>query len=162
MATFEERQAVGKFLSDTQSVIQLVIDSPELTNIDDETRGEAQEAWKEEEWRIEVARTLLAGNLPEASPYYMPEEELSDGLDSVGLSGASLRFKLGSFRRALDSLVGAVGIAPALLVDGVLRVFGWMNVMLRSLIKVLAFLDPVKELKEGLEVAVAYPQVERQ
>jgi hypothetical protein len=102
------------------------------------------------EWYLAAAQRLYERELGYSVRAQLLEggPEIDESLERVGLTGDELQFKLNGFRRALSWFQERRGLRPFR------RVLRWADVILGSLVQVVALLDPLKELKEGLEADV--------
>lgn len=134
-----------EFLKSVKWLLDCLITSEHF--LAERLREPALRAWEAEQWRIGKADEELERALAEE------QHELRRQLDDAGLSGPSLSFKMigfggyfSRFREAVDN--GYWHVANAL--RG--KLLGWTNLILGSLSSALPILEPIKEIKEGVEL----------
>jgi hypothetical protein len=135
------------FLANLDLLLDRVITSDQY--IPNALQEPARAAWSAERWRLEQADQDLADAMND------PAQELRQGLEAVGLSGPSLSFKVAGFTRAWDHFTAVANRRPWSIVRPALKVLlGWANSILGSLSRVVVITEPIKEIKECVEVAL--------
>jgi hypothetical protein len=112
--------------------------------IDEELTELLTQAWTEQRWRIDEARAQIVN-------------ADQDVLAAIGMTGFSLEWKLTGFQtawRRLDDARKQVGGAVGLLKAPFRKMLGWADVLMGSLASAFPVLEPIKEIKEGVEQSV--------
>ncbi len=150
MPADEARRRLREFLDQLKTLLDDFVKSPRA--VPGRFHESMKAAWKEIEPKFEDADKELDSNA----------SALSNNLETQGLAGPQLIFKLSVFRHARDELADHTARSTLLQDDR------WWNrwrglfkytlkaadVILGSLAKVVPVLEPIKEFKEALETAV--------
>lgn len=73
-------------------------------------------------------------------------------LQSAGLYGRQLAFKLTGFRSAWNSFFNLGGV------NRLIKVLKWINTLLKSLVSLLPIGEPLVEFKEVMETEIEHPE----
>lgn len=154
MAEDKDLEILQKFLLEVRILFAQDIFSEEPSiYLEEDLRQLASDAWRRE------SETLDRGIREFDAALKDPQHYLRIGLDLVGLSGPSLTFKYAGFKKVLEKFKDVKTEIWKTVKPWVQRVFGWTNLILGSLTRVLTWLDPFKELKEGVENSLAPTEV---
>jgi hypothetical protein len=132
-ATENDRNQLDSFLRSVSELLQFAIQDGEY--VSRQTGSQLFAVWE-----------TVDG--PQIFRFESEMPNLNDSLEFVGLSGHQLRAKVAGYRRALETFSKVGGRKLLLLV------LEWANVILGSLGRVMPGLEPLLELKGGVETAV--------